>query len=403
MLKTIHYNVAILVTSLSTQAFAQGVLIPSEAPQPSMKTLDQIYDIAEAATNQVTIVNATNTPGDTSSEFIISSSGSYRLNSSFTSTKTTAISIEASNVTLDLNGHHLLGISSTGTIGIQIGSETTSVTIHNGSISDFDIGIKSSETHETEGEVYMSNLLLHHLTVNGCQKYGVMIGRGGIIKDCVVSDNRNESGNCYGIWAKRDTIVKDCAVRGNYSNSACYGIYVENICQVIDCLSNANTGGTSTGTRGVGIFAQNECKIDRCSTSQNVGDGIRISSQVSVTNCNVTDNGTGTNSGGIQVTGMYCTLRNNDISQNTVGVLVSAVDNTIINNVISHNTTGIDVDSANNIIIQNKLISNTTAIDIVAEHTSNNFVGEQSTSSVATANPWANFIIPEYVAPVENE
>jgi hypothetical protein len=62
-----------------------------------MKTLDQI----EARTP----INATATPGDASNQFIISAGGSYYLTANITGVSgKNGMSINASNVTLDLNG-----------------------------------------------------------------------------------------------------------------------------------------------------------------------------------------------------------------------------------------------------------------------------------------------------------
>ena len=55
---------------------AQGPLTPPGAPTPTMKTLDQIEPRKE--------VNATNTPGDATNLFIISTGGSYYLGGNIT-------------------------------------------------------------------------------------------------------------------------------------------------------------------------------------------------------------------------------------------------------------------------------------------------------------------------------
>src|SRR5688572_9252641 len=85
-----------LALLLSATGLAQGALTPPGAPAPTMKTLDQV----EART----IVNATNTPGDGTSTYIISAPGSYYLSGNITGAPGKhGISIVASNVTLDLN------------------------------------------------------------------------------------------------------------------------------------------------------------------------------------------------------------------------------------------------------------------------------------------------------------
>jgi hypothetical protein len=60
----------VLFSAATVSLFAQGLLTPPGAPAPTMKALDQIASSGTA-------INATNTPGDTSYHFIISSPGSY--------------------------------------------------------------------------------------------------------------------------------------------------------------------------------------------------------------------------------------------------------------------------------------------------------------------------------------
>jgi hypothetical protein len=96
---------AVFLSILNPQlltCFAQGSLTPPGTPTPTMKTLDQV----EARK----IVNATNTPGDATHLFIISTSGSYYLTGNITGVSGKhGIAISADNVTLDLNGFALVG------------------------------------------------------------------------------------------------------------------------------------------------------------------------------------------------------------------------------------------------------------------------------------------------------
>jgi len=92
-----------LTTSLATAVltlpslFAQGPLAPLAAPGPLMKSLDQIEPRTPIS----------------SLPFMISSSGSYYFtkNLQFTATSGSAITINASDVTLDLGGFTLSSIA----------------------------------------------------------------------------------------------------------------------------------------------------------------------------------------------------------------------------------------------------------------------------------------------------
>ena len=93
-------GVAGLIALLSASvASGQGPLTPPGAPAPTMKTLDQVE-----ARKPI--------PGGTS-PFTISTSGSYYLTGNITVASGDVITINASNVTLDLNGYTIATTSAT--------------------------------------------------------------------------------------------------------------------------------------------------------------------------------------------------------------------------------------------------------------------------------------------------
>ena len=95
------YFLLTLILFAGDSVFAQGELTPADAPAPTMKSLDQV----EARV----IVNAANTPGDETNTVIISQPGSYYLTGNITGEPDKhGISVQADDVTLDLNGFALL-------------------------------------------------------------------------------------------------------------------------------------------------------------------------------------------------------------------------------------------------------------------------------------------------------
>jgi parallel beta-helix repeat protein len=249
----------IILTIISTLALhpatvrAQGALTPPGAPAPTMKSLDQV----EART----IVNGTNTPGDATDLFVISQPGSYYLTTNIVGVSgKNGIEITANNVTLDLNGFALQGVSGAEN-AIYIPNASVNVTVRNGAISGWE-GVNLSlpglpAMYQGGGVVSASssslNLVFERLNVAG-NSTGFSIFSGGVVRDCNVANNSQD-----GMDVSSGT-VSGCAVQDNggigiylfpgtvtrclVQNNAASGIYVESAgSEVIgnNCLGN-NSG-----------------------------------------------------------------------------------------------------------------------------------------------------------------
>ncbi|MCO5053414.1 MAG: hypothetical protein M9920_14085 [Verrucomicrobiae bacterium] len=161
---------------------AQGSLTPPGAPAPTMKTLDQI----EARTP----VDAAHTSGDSLSLFIIRTPGAYYLTTNIVGVANQrGIEIRANNVTLDLNGFTLMGVSNAAS-GILVVDTCTNVTIRNGMLSGWGNGF-----HAIRG--LGQNLTLERLSVIG-NSFGLMSSGGDIIRDCLVSGNQRDGIDVFG-------------------------------------------------------------------------------------------------------------------------------------------------------------------------------------------------------------
>ena len=87
-----------------------------------------------------TEINSTNTPGDSSSQFKITQPGSYYLGGNVTGVAgKNGISIDADDVTLDLNGFALLGVAGSldGVIAAEFPTLRTNLAIRNGTVADW--------------------------------------------------------------------------------------------------------------------------------------------------------------------------------------------------------------------------------------------------------------------------
>ena len=166
---------------LAATVFGQGALTPPGAPAPMMKTLDQL----EART-------PIGTPGQvTTTTITISAPGSYVLMGPVTVASGTAIQINASNVTLDLNG---FTITSTNTAtageGILINGNLTDVTIRNGHIHGQ--ATYANETYSGGGFAYgvrvlaAANVRISDLSLRALPSYGIYTAGAdpSIVSDC---------------------------------------------------------------------------------------------------------------------------------------------------------------------------------------------------------------------------
>lgn len=115
---------AVVVSAVSVSLYAGDLNPPVGPVSGTMKTLDEIE--ARIA------VGPDTTPGDGSATYVISQSGSYYLTSEIVSAGKPAIRIDASFVTLDLNGFAVSGDGATDTPGIVATLSPVGVVIRNG-------------------------------------------------------------------------------------------------------------------------------------------------------------------------------------------------------------------------------------------------------------------------------
>jgi hypothetical protein len=217
---------------------AQGSLTPPGAPGTTMLALSQV--------EPRTPVDAIHTPGDSQAEFVISNSGSYYLTTNITGVSgKDGIDIETNNVTLDLNGFTLQGVSGTEE-GIQIFSVCTNVVVHNGMINDWSgDGIFSTA----------NNVIFEQLIV---------------------------SGNDFGLAAQGASVIRYCTVSGNTG----VGIADEaNDCLILGNACSGNNSGNNTQNGGIIVLGANDRIIDNHVTGSGLaGYGIEIEAVLGGTN-----------------------------------------------------------------------------------------------------------------------
>jgi hypothetical protein len=147
----------------------------------------------------------------------ISSSGSYDFAGDlrFEQLRGPAISVEANDVEIDLNGFTLSGTVNTNTLAIGIqGNHCSQVTIKNGRISGFYFGIdlRAPADNSTHGNV-ISDLILSHSQYFGMR----IVGRDSKVQRCTVIDTGGSTRPAHTIphavrLVGARNVMRDCRV-----------------------------------------------------------------------------------------------------------------------------------------------------------------------------------------------
>jgi parallel beta-helix repeat protein len=416
-----------LLTAAAPLAAAGPLNPPAGAVTSTAKPLAEI--------EPRTAINAANTPGDADSTYRIAAPGSYYLtgNLAVVAAKN-GIEIAASGVTIDLCGFQISGIPG-GLAGISYSAIVDRITIRNGQILNCTSGVS------LQG---IPAVTVENVTVTGSASYGIVVGSGSRIINCMARSNQGG-----GIGTAAGSAITGCTAALNTGG----GLLSGSGCTVASCTAYDNAGAgfvlnahtaiqncsaynnTSTGFNGGiactfsnctasnnggdGIIAGTDSSLVGCTANLNTGDGFDVSVS-SLTACSAYDNvADGINAAnGCTITG--CTSRANDgdgieVSSGCLvlnnacsfngnngdgaGIHATGADNRIEANTCASADRGFDVDAAGNILTRNTASGNTNNWDIVANNkclvvlgvNAPAITGNSGGAALGSTDPNANF------------
>ena len=302
--------------------------------------------------------------------FTINKCGSYFLTQCLTGVAgQDGITINADDVTIDLNGFSLRGVPGSGD-GVIVTGARTNVSVTNGTVQGWGgIGVNTTNAENSH---------LDRLRSSGNSGHGIRSGGNNTVIACVA-----ESNGMDGIVAGPGSTLRDCTAKQNQD-----GVKFSVGCTVVNCSAYQNGDD--------GFVTGNGSTVMTCTSRQNGDDGFEVVSGSTILLCTATLN-TGD---GIQVDNPGCLIKgnnceNNGFSGDGAGIHVRSNDSCIEGNHLTNNDRGLDVDVAGNLLLENSAANNATNYDIVAGNSFGPIVNVGGVGDISgTANadhPQANF------------
>jgi hypothetical protein len=323
-----------LLTPASTLAGPPG---PPGSEAAAMRTLNEI--------EPDTVI--TNLP------YSITNAGSYTIVSDLRGQPgQNGVTMDASNVTLDLNGFSLKGNQGVPGVGIMASAASQNITVRNGTVESW--GGDGIQAFAASGSVF-ERIKAY---VNG--ETGLNLGEDSLVLHCVSRDNDKD-----GISVGNGSTVRGCSAQQN-SGTGIVGGYGS---RVVECTSSYNMSN--------GIIAETYATVQSCTVLKNGWHGIHAGAR-----CRIVDNNCGENDeyhtrggAGILVAGNSSRIEGNNLVENSYGIAMS------------------DAVVIGNLIVRNSASSNITNYLWLA---TGNHYGQILTSnamgdSFTNSNPWANF------------
>lgn len=292
-------SVCLTIIIASTWFVRAGSITPP--PGPVAGTMHTLEDIFAAVTGGGG-GGGTRTP-IAALPFAITVPGSYVVTADLVSALVPGITIAASDVTIDLDGHDLVGAGAgPGEDCIVLLPGFDNVTVFNGSIHDWGgdgVDLAAGTGHRVSD-----------LTVESCGENGVWLGADSVMCKCVVRFNAGDGiisaggnrivdtvatangfpggagpGGGDGIFlvGANDTLA-GCVLTGNFDDGVAAALLATNN-TAHDCTAESNGFGSLLGSGFDGVL-----RLTECSANTNATDGVVVSHGVAI-NCVANGNG----------------------------------------------------------------------------------------------------------------
>jgi len=314
------------------------------------------------------------------------------------------IIIDASNVTLDLNGYSIIGLLSEPTNpptypvngfgasdGIAIFGEEHNITIKNGNIINwFGDGIIGAGG---------KNCIYSNLNISRTGILGMSVGEYSLVKDCNIFYAGED-----GFVAKESSFFINC--RASFCDR--HGFEGDEGGQYVNCISSdnqANGFNADENSLFLGCVAKDNLQdgmnlaagatVYKSNLYDNVGDGVRMASGT-ITGCNTSSN----DGNGFHIISGKAIINNSLSIVNAVnGILCEAgSDGSIIqnNSIVRNNSVGIKIQSTDCLIFKNIASGHSSTYEFGSGSSYGSIINIASDGDISTVagadHPLANFI-----------
>lgn len=321
-------------------------------------TLVPLWQKVETNTSILSLIGRTPI---SSLPFIITQPGSYYLNQSLTGSS--GITVSASNVYIDLNGHALSGSAGNTSAGIATSAAFHNLTVLNGTVNNWGkegINYSNSNTCHFENLQLNNNLrdglfsgkntIVKKIIATANSQDGIDVGESSVVEECICEMNLND-----GIELDNGSICSGCSAKSN----SLVGIKSTGMATIQNCNAHNNTsygfqlgiGTEASGNNAMGNISHGYYVLEGCHLFENVArsnnNGFELfGNNIIVENCSAKSNTTN----GFSCSFNYVHLHGNTASNNVHGYNISGTSNLLVKNTAINNTTsGFTVVAGNNV------------------------------------------------------